>query len=364
MSLAGTTRMPSAGFPRRAILCITLCLSSLLDPLLAQPAFADPLDAMKAREYLNKGNNHLTRLEFQLALDAYTECLLYDPNNRIAKDNIVLTHNNWGIYWFQKNKFKEARSEWEQALKLNPNDRNVRNNMNILNFRIKQLGLNEDGEKKAPPPPPKATGDFPPSQVIILTPGIKNSSSSGASAIPSSGAGSSATGQSADAGPDGASNSGSGAVVILNSSKQPSATTSGGDTASGGGSSTSGTGSSGSSSTTISTYGSEGAGKFTTAPMTTPPAVGPSGTTPSVTNSSNNTSASSSSTAPAATAGGSQEENIGDTLGLIEQKIYGRKQDSLPIMKRLEKLEIDTHGKTKSGTIKERIDTLRKSYGF
>ncbi len=231
--------------------------------------------------------------------------------------------------------------------------------MQILNFRIKQLGLTEDGEKKVPPPSPaKPTGDFPPSQVIILTPGLKSGSTSGASATPSGGSGASAEAQSSSTPSDDPPNSGSGAIVILKNPKSSSATTSGGDASSDGGGSTSS--SAGSSSPGISTYSSEGTGKFTTAPVSTP-----STTSPSTYNSpSTYSSPSTPNPPPAATAGGSQEENIGDSLGLIEQKIYGRKQDSLPIMKRLEKLEIDTHGKTKSGTIKERIDTLRKSYGF
>ncbi len=356
--------MPSAGFPVQAILCITLCLSPIpLSVALstismlsfgAQPAFADALNTMKAREFLQKGNNHLNRYEFQQALDAYTECLLCDPNNRTARDNIVLTHNNWGIWWFQKRKYKEAREEWDQALKLNPADRNARQNLQVLRVTLSRAGLSEDGEKKAAPVPPKASTDFPPSQAIILTPGLKQSSSSSASsgaAIITGGAGSGSA--ASPAGTDAAASAGvsignqssesndtgSGAAVIIKSSKTPPATTSGVD----------------SSSSSISTYANDsattapagtegGTGKFTTAPTVAPPPSTPSSS--------------------AATAGGSQGENIEDSIGQIEQKIYGRKQESLPIMKRLEKLETDTHGKTKSGTIKERIDTLRKSYGF
>jgi len=354
ISLAGKTRLPSVRFPARAMLCITLSLSSGMPHLLAfsflfssqQPALADPLNTMKAREYLQKGNVHLTRYEFQQALDAYTECLLCDPSNRTAKDNIVLTHNNWGIWWFQKRKYKEARDEWEQALTLNPMDRNARANMQVLKITLKQQGLNEDGEKPAPAASLKPGSDFPPSQAIILTPGLKASPGNSAGASPESngesgspGAGESSSGAAFVGGnPPAPSESSSGGAVIIK--KAAPVTTSGGD-----------------SSSSVSTYSSGStytndlpAGKFTTAPMTPES---------SQTNSANEPSASAS-----ATAGGSQEENIEDSLGQIEQKIYGRKQDSLPIMKRLEKLETDTHGKTKSGTIKERIDTLRKSYGF
>lgn len=382
MSLPGTTGLPSAGFPVQAILCITLCLSPIplsvvfataaTLPFAAQPAFADALNVMKAREFLQKGNNHLNRYEFQQALDAYTECLLCDPNNRHARENIVLTHNNWGIWWFQKRKYKEAREEWDQALKLNPADRNARQNLQVLRVTLSRAGLSEDGEKKAPPAQPKASTDFPPSQAIILTPGIKQSSgsegASGASII-TGGAGSGATASSGGteagassaasaAGSSGATgDAGSGAVVILKSSKTPPATTLGGD----------------SSSSAISTYtndsgvpsaSSEGAGKFTTAPAVAPASSSPPAITPPSITPPSITPPSPTSVPSAATAGGSQGENIEDSIGQIEQKIYGRKQESLSIMKRLEKLETDTHGKTKSGTIKERIDTLRKSYGF
>lgn len=308
------------------------------------PACADALDAMKAREYLQKGNVHLTRLEFQQALDAYTECLLCDPNNRTAKENIVLTHNNWGIWWFQKRKYKEARGEWEQALKLNPMDRNARANMQVLRVTLKQQGLTEDGEKPAPPPAQKAGSDFPPSQIIILTPGLKSSSGASASSNSAPAGEASTTTPTAETSSgasllggssSSSSESPSGGAVIIK--KTEPATTSGGDAAG-----------------AISTYSSGSpetpSGKFTTAPMTPVPAQS---------SSSNQTSG-----ASGATADGSQGENIEESLGQIEQKIYGRKQDSLPIMKRLEKLENDTHGRTKSGTIKERIDTLRKSYGF
>lgn len=392
VSVPGTTRLPSAEFPLATILCITLSFLPIPNSgasltlavwtgaatagtwlwAAVLPVRAETLEAMKAREFLQKGNNHLTRLEFQLALDAYTECLVLEPNNRTAKENIVLTHNNWGIYWFQKRKYKEAREEWEQALKLNPADRNARNNMQILRVTLSRQGLTDDGEKKQAPP--KANTDFPPSQVIILTPGIKSSNSAGSAAgapgnstvASPSGAASNATGgsfstapadgasapASTDSGYSSSSASGSGAAVIIKTSKTGTATTSGGGATAGitaganssdsASAASSASGASSSYPSGVSTYGDPAPGKFTTAPLNSPTVTGTT----------------------AATAGGSQGDNIEESLAQIELKIYGRKQDSLPIMKRLEKLETDTHGKTKSGTIKERIDTLRKSYGF
>jgi len=64
--------------------------------------------------------------------------------------------------------------------------------------------------------------------------------------------------------------------------------------------------------------------------------------------------------APAAPAGASLE----DQLAAIEMKIYGHKLTDMTVLKRLEKMETDTAGQARTGTIKERIDFLRKSYGL
>ncbi|MBC7997963.1 MAG: tetratricopeptide repeat protein [Leptolyngbya sp.] len=297
------------------------------------------LDAMKSREFLQKGNGHLNRLEFQKALEAYTESLLCDPDNRVVKDNIVLTHNNWGIWYFQKQKYKEAREEWDQALKLNPRDANARQNLRVLQATLSRQGLqSDDGSQKSAVKPPKP--DFPPSQVIILTPGLKQSGSNSATPESPSGAAtpaSSAPSASADPFSSESSSGGTGGARIISSpaSNSPASSTPSAPTAS---------------------------APPKNIPVSVPivTTAAPVSTPSSLTNSDKSSSSSQSS----ATAGGSQGDNFEEQIGQIELKINGRKQESMPIMKRLEKLEIDTHGQKKSGTIKERIDTLRKSYGI
>lgn len=56
--------------------------------------------------------------------------------------------------------------------------------------------------------------------------------------------------------------------------------------------------------------------------------------------------------------------SIEDQLSALELKIYGHKQADMTVLKRLEKMEMDTAGQVRTGTIKERIDALKKSYGF
>lgn len=53
-----------------------------------------------------------------------------------------------------------------------------------------------------------------------------------------------------------------------------------------------------------------------------------------------------------------------DQLTAIEVKVYGHKQVEMPVFKRLEKLELDTNGAPKQGTIKERIEHLKQNFGL
>lgn len=62
----------------------------------------------------------------------------------------------------------------------------------------------------------------------------------------------------------------------------------------------------------------------------------------------------------AAPAGGTMEEQ----LGQIETKVYGSRQTNMPVIQRLQKLENDAAGHSRTGTIKERIDFLRQTWGL
>jgi len=55
---------------------------------------------------------------------------------------------------------------------------------------------------------------------------------------------------------------------------------------------------------------------------------------------------------------------IDEQLTALEMKVYGRKQKSAPIFKRLEKLENDTSGQHGQGTVQERVDALLHAYGL
>ena len=80
---------------------------------------------------------------------------------------------------------------------------------------------------------------------------------------------------------------------------------------------------------------------------TSPPAETPTRSQPTI-------------TPAAAPSGGSMDEQ----LGQIESKVYGSRQTNLPVIQRLQKLENDAAGHTRTGTIKERIDFLRQTWGL
>ncbi len=65
-------------------------------------------------------------------------------------------------------------------------------------------------------------------------------------------------------------------------------------------------------------------------------------------------------TSSPAQSGFSMEEQ----LGQIESKVYGSRQTNLPVIQRLQKLENDAAGHSRTGTIKERIDFLRQTWGM
>lgn len=62
--------------------------------------------------------------------------------------------------------------------------------------------------------------------------------------------------------------------------------------------------------------------------------------------------------------GADESENIEELLAKIENKVYGKISKNTPILKRLEKLEMDTSGKKNSGSVAQRLKELKDAYGI
>src|SRR5262249_34729852 len=280
--IAGNSRLQSGPM---ALFLILSALTLFGSQALGQTS---KLNQMQSRDFVNKGNAFMARRQFQDALDEYQKAIDLDPSNAAARNNILLTHLNWGAVHFAQNKFDDAMQEWETVLKLDPYNQNAKHNINVLKQAVARRG------GPAPAKPPAAAQEKPKeekkpgSSVVILSPGFKQSE---------------------------------GTTTFSSGSTDDSA---------------------GGSSTTTETPAAAPA--ETAAPPDTSAQQPGTPATPDL--------------PPAA--GGSLE----DQLSAIELKIYGHKQVDMTVLKRLEKMEMDTAGQVRAGTIKERIDLLKKSYGL
>lgn len=93
------------------------------------------------REIVNRGNMLLNRRQYAQAIAEYQKCFEIDPNNTVAKQNIALAHNNWGIVYFGQKKYSEAKNEWDEALKVLPGQRDARNNLIVLEKTLQRQGI-------------------------------------------------------------------------------------------------------------------------------------------------------------------------------------------------------------------------------
>jgi tetratricopeptide (TPR) repeat protein len=327
-----------------------------LSALLVVPVAAQTsnIDALNIREHIAKGNALLTHRDYEGAIAEYEEALMKDPSNTTAKDNIVLTHNNWGIDFYKHNKYEDAREHWNTALKLNPNDRNAKNNLSVLRAQLKKLGLSPDGAPKSETA--KSGSDEEPKSGGAILPKGAQTAREDNTPVPNAviiGRPSSLGGQSSSA--------------AASENSNASLTTGGGNGSGGvgsvgvaGSSSASGVGS-GASAAVIMPKSTSSASGFDT-PRPSAPTFPASATAPSaaVTTTTPPAQFSSSST----TASSLGTSNIEDKLAALENKVYGRTSKDIPILQRLERLERDTSSRPSLGSINDRVQTLIKTYGL
>lgn len=304
---------------------------------------------MQLREHINRGNNLLNHRQFQEAIKEYEKAMEVEPGNQIARDNIALTHDKWGYFLFHRNNFKEARLQWEEALKVNPSHANARRNLQILEMHLKRLGLDEDGKKNEDVAPKeseedsKASGDEPDKKSDDKSGGKMQATMDTPQAPPA---------VILSTGGRSVSISGEGNVIDDSSSVGP-----GNDTI-------------------------NDARKAAPEPVKPPvrapykPLVKPSlkpplapPARPPVTRSENEENEENEQNVETEKTEESEkadngDDSVEDTLSQLEEQVFGKKRENLPILKRLEQLEIDTMGKKKSGNVKTRLKNLTRTYGL
>lgn len=404
-------------------------------------AYLQPVDAMDAqqaaeyREHVNRGNMLLSRRLFDQAIAEYEAAEQIDPSSNVAQQNITLAHNNWGIYLYSQRKYQEAKTHWDEALKLSPNDANVKRNLKILDIQLKQIEREKPPAPAEPAAPPKAedwnplkdgldrntkplgspsagkpstttsnsgsvtlnvgassgesdpaTGDAPPpapagtqtakpdtaSAVIILGgAGSSNSSPTSTNTNPPP-----AGGYNFD--PTGTNESAPSSIRIIGGSSgtasiigggsttrtPPPSTTGGFNVVGGGGTARGGV------PINMDRGGYQLPGSETSSPPPArsnfppvkPVSFAPSGEpikdpfqTPTQSTSNGNSGNS----------GNDDGDNtVEEQLGKIENKVYGKVTKNMPILKRIEKLEVETMGKKQSGSISDRLKELTQTYGL
>jgi tetratricopeptide (TPR) repeat protein len=153
-----------------AVIVFGLLSSMTTCPLMAQGT-GGSVDEI--RGLINKGNYLLSKRQFQQAIDAYQRVLDLEPNNPYAKTNILLAHNDWGIFYFQNGNYESAKSEWDKALSIDANDRNARNNLVVLQRTLAKMGKSlEDisSTSSAKAEEKKAETAAPPPSAVLLIP--------------------------------------------------------------------------------------------------------------------------------------------------------------------------------------------------
>lgn len=420
-------------------------LSALLTSYISNPVAAFANDNASIRDHIIRGNALLARRQFQDAISEYEAVLQLQPDYPVAKSNIALTHNNWGIFLYSQRKYAEAKEHWETSLKLNPRDGNVVRNLKIAenalarnpqspqqNSNPKPTGpqdwnpFDESLDKIPKKPVSSASSDSPPN--MVATPSHtphSNSASSGASFAGSSGSGSGSSVGASGSSAGGNASAPSSPIVILGGTSGSSSSV--GSVSEGSQKSTQTSARSSVSVTAEDPFSSpsseptppSGTPNFNTV-ESTPTSVrivgGTSGGASIVGGSTVSGSGKSftpnttSSTAPptfvpaklpSKPAGGSvpmswpgadeerapmtgrstkspsflknnedapevqnDSNNVEGLLEQIETKVYGKATKNQPILKRIEKLEVDTLGRKKSGPVADRLKELKETYGL
>lgn len=323
------------------------------------------------RAHVSKGNYLLGRRQFQDAINEYQAVLEIDSNNQVAKSNIAEVYNSWAITFYNQQKWGEALEQWQKALEIQPNHGHAKRNLALMKQRLAAQGVSLDGlaaetaDRKAaarqagldnnPPTAAKPTAAgalapksapepveaAPPSGAMLLTPGIKVSNDPSPEPDPPPQAVAPTRSVPQSAAEINASIFGMpGGTTNSRQAQQPN-----------------------------STPANSVSPLFPVMPETRT-SVQPPQPAGNTNNSYQGQPINSYSSPPQTQAPAQSQSSFGSANSLEEQltsvevKVYGHKQLDMTMLQRLEKMERDTAGQTRSGTIIERINYLKQNYGL
>ena len=94
-----------------------------------QPLFAeDSSDAVQAENAFFRGSHLLSRDNIQEALSALEKATKLDPQNNKYKSVLAVAYNNYGLRLNREGKVPEGIRYMVKALKLTPDDQDIRSN--------------------------------------------------------------------------------------------------------------------------------------------------------------------------------------------------------------------------------------------
>lgn len=276
-------------------------------------AVGQSIDNAALREHVARGNQLMQHRQFSQALEEYEIAKALDPKNTIVLHNISECHNNWGIACFRQKNYDEAIVHFTKTLALDPRHGQARYNLEICRRSM---------PKDESPSLDKAEGDF--GKIVKKNEKHNKPEEPAGKIVTSISASAPAAGSSAEQG-KGKTLFGSFSGGAATYSKSPAST------------------------------------------VSSPPAAAASEKPLEVEALSSDQVIMLKPQAAATVSSVSEaksEFSLEDGLSALELKVYGKKQSDLTVIKRLEKLEMETTGQAGSGTISERIQQLRKNIGM
>lgn len=359
-------------------------------------------------QHVNRGISLMRARQFQAAMSEFEAAKAVDPNNRIVKSNIADCFNNMGINLYNHRNYSDAIVQFEHCLEIQPQHAQARRNIELCRQRMDIEGIPDtpsapdDKLSKKPQKDTEADNKKDDAGPKVNSGGSEITVSAGGTKLYANGTGSTtfptysekpsaATGgqlpwmpkqtppavivQPADSIPSGVASTSVPASVSTNSAATVASQASSNSSSSG----------SAQSGAAQSESGAKSTSKPTTDPFDSGPPTDPAFTQPVSPAAANSTSKPNNSTsfgasviptspatssmpeAPSgfnASASNARPSGDGSTLeekvAALELKVYGQKNSGLPIMKRLEKLEIDHGGQTRQGSMSERVDYLKQ----
>ena len=114
-----------SGIAIRALLALSIVLQ-VVDVASIDPVYA--ADASRVISLNNEGVTALNSNNYQVAIQKFKAALDLDPTYSLARDNLAIAHNNFGLQL--RNNPKAALKEFHEALYLNPNNATTLQNVN------------------------------------------------------------------------------------------------------------------------------------------------------------------------------------------------------------------------------------------